>query len=285
MNVTINTNKSQCQWPWKIVIPSYNREDYLITHTLALCRRFNILQERIYIFVATNNNQKDKYTQSLVANKYHNVHIIEGPLGLKNMRNFITGYFKENEALLCMDDDIDDLFILNEDETFDKNKAGHWKLSAITCEQFYEITQKAYDLMISKNIGLFGIYPVKNGFFMKDLPDITYDPRFCVGTFWGIINNHSIILTLEEKEDMERSILFTIKDGGVLRFNNITLSTKYYKTAGGMQTYLNYNNRITNSIESAKILYEKYPELCKLYIGKKNGMCEVRFRTKKSVNI
>jgi len=272
------------RWPWKVVIPSYNRHEYIINHSLALCDKFKIPHDFIYIFVATINNEKELYTQSLLNHSiaYRNIHIIEGPLGLKNMRNFITDYFNENEPLLCMDDDIDDLFILHEDNDHDKNKAGHWKLKSLTDKQFYDLTMKAYEIMLSKKLGLFGIYPVKNGFFMKDLPNITYDARFCVGAFWGIINNKSIILTLDEKEDMERSILFTIKDGGVLRFNNITLSTKYYRTPGGMQTHLEYNERIQNSIVSCKILYERFPELCKLYTSKKNSMCEIRFKPRPS---
>ena len=54
---------------------------------------------------------------------------------------------------------------------------------------------------LKNNIGLFGIYPIKNGYFMKDLPEKTIDLRFCVGTFWGCINNHNIQINIEEKED------------------------------------------------------------------------------------
>ena len=278
MNLDSNTI-NYVKWPWKIVIPSYDRYDYIITHTLKLCTKFDIPHELIYIFVATNlNNQKELYSKSLENNGYTKIHLIEGPLGLKNMRNYISHYFKENEALLCIDDDIDDLFILKEDDNFDKNKAGHWKLQSLSKIDFYNFTMEAYHQMITRNRNLFGIYPVKNGFFMKDLPHITYNPKFCVGAFWGVINKQAILLTLEEKEDMERSILYTIHDGGVLRFNNITLSTKYYKTAGGMQTHLDYNDRVKNSIESSKILYDKYSNICKLYTSKKNNMCEIRFR-------
>jgi len=269
-------------WPWKIVIPSYNRANYIIKATLSLCLYYKIPSHKIYLFITDIDNEKIEYSNILKNypdNTYLN--IIYGPLGLKNMRNFITNYFDENTPLLCMDDDIIALYKLYEDTTIhDTNKSAHWKLKEMTPIEFYNWTFEAYNIMINKNLRLFGIYPVKNGFFMKDLPSITYDKRFCVGTFWGVFNikSNDMLLTLEEKEDMERTILYILKDGGVLRFNNITLSTKYYKTKGGMQTHQTYEDRKINSIESAHILYNKYPTLCKLYYGKKNGICEIRFK-------
>lgn len=267
-------------WPWKIVIPSYNRANYINKTSLALCLYYQIPPSLIYIFIVDNPIQIKDYEYLLYDKKYEGIHIIYGPLGLKNMRNYITAYFNEDTPLLCMDDDIVSLYRLYEDKTITSiQKAAHWKLRDLSPEEFYNWTYDAYNLMKNNKLRLFGIYPVKNGFFMKDLPSITYDARFCVGAFWGVFNTKSndMLITLEEKEDMERSILFTIKDGGVLRFNNITLKTNYYKTPGGMQTHQTNNDRITNSIESSKVLYNKYPHLCKLYYGKKNKMCEIRF--------
>ena len=270
------------QWPWKIVIPSYNRANYIIKATLALCVQYNIPMKCVYIFLVNNDIQRELYSTILSEAIYDGIRIVYGPIGLKNMRNFISNYFEENEPLLCMDDDVLALHTLYEDcSIIDRLKAAHWKLKNMTSCEFFEWTTTAHELMKNNNRNLFGIYPVKNGFFMKDLPSITYDARFCVGSVWGVFNKKStdMLLTLEEKEDMERSILFTLKDGGVIRFNRITLTTKYYKTPGGMQTHKTNQDRIQNSIESSIILYERYPTLCKLYQGKKNGMCEIRFKT------
>ena len=269
------------QWPWKVAIPSYNRADYITKATLSLCKYYNIPNEVIFIFIVDTEEQRKLYENAIDKVLYNGIHIIYGPLGLKNMRNFITNFFEEGTPLLCMDDDILSLHELYENNTItDKSKAAHWKLKDLTPESFLEWTIQAYTIMNNRKLSLFGIYPVKNGYFMKDLPEITYDARFCVGAFWGIINTKQteMFITLDEKEDMERSILFTLKDGGVLRFNNITLSTKYYKTPGGMQTHQTNNDRKNSSIESAKMLYDKYPSLCTLYHGKKNGMCEIRFK-------
>lgn len=268
-------------WPWKVVIPSYNRADYINKATLEVCIYYKIPESLIYIFIVNDPIQINLYKTSLI--KYTDINIIYGPLGLKNMRNFITAYFNEDTPLLCMDDDIMSLHCLCEDITItDIKKASHWKLEILKPNNFYNWTMEAYKLMKTRNLRLFGIYPVKNGFFMKDLPSITYDARFCVGAFWGVLNtkDDKMQITLEEKEDMERSILYTIHDGGILRFNTITLSTKYYKTPGGMQTHQTNSDRIQNSINSSIILYNRYPTICKLYYGKKNGMCEIRFNKK-----
>jgi hypothetical protein len=282
INVNINADVDYSQWQWKVVIPSYNRANYIKKATLALCLYYKIPVSLIYIFIVDDDIQRQMYQQSLSDPVYSGLHIIYGPIGLKDMRNYISNYFEENTPLLCIDDDVLALYELYEDDNIDSSKAGHWKLKEMTPQQFIIWTTSTYTIMKNNNKNLFGIYPVKNGFFMKDLPEITYDARFCVGTLWGVFNKKTsdMLLTLEEKEDMERSILFTLKDGGVIRFNKITLSTKYYKTAGGMQTHMTTKDRIINSIESSKILYERYPTLCKLYHGKK--MVCVNFVLKQS---
>ena len=278
------------KWPWKVVIPSYNRADYIITATLKMCEDYQIPSELIYVFIVDTDEQREIYNKTLQIYLENGLHIVHGPLGLKNMRNFISAYFEDGQPLLSIDDDVIDLQILYEDDSVsDLSKAAHWKLRKLEASEFLEWTTETYKMMCNSlnKRDLFGIYPVKNGFFMKDLAAVTYDARFCVGAFWGIINSKQpeLMLTVEEKEDMERSILFTLKDGGVLRHNRITLTTKYYKTPGGMQTHQNKEDRVRCSIESAKYLCEKYPTLCKLYYGKKNGMCEVRFKNKPQVII
>jgi len=271
------------KWPWKVVIPSYNRANYITEATLKMCTYYQIPNQLIYVFIVDTDEQRNMYTTSLKTYLSDGLHIVYGPLGLKNMRNFISSYFEDGEPLLSIDDDVIDLHTLYEDaDVSDLSKAAHWKLRKLEPSEFLEWTTEVYKMMredVHKR-DLFGIYPVKNGFFMKDLAAVTYDARFCVGAFWGIINNRlpELLLTVDEKEDMERSILFTLKDGGVLRFNRVTLTTKYYKTPGGMQSHQTKLDRMKNSIESAKNLYERYPTLCKLYYGKKNGMCEVRFK-------
>ena len=84
-------------------IPSYKREQTLKLRTLATLKSYNIPSSIIYIFVA-NKNEKLNYCNSLDKD-YHN-NIIVGKLGIKNIRMFMSNYFKEGQKICYIDDDI-----------------------------------------------------------------------------------------------------------------------------------------------------------------------------------
>ena len=88
--------------------------------------------------------------------------------------------------------------------------------------------------------------------------------------------NIELVLTIDEKEDVERTLQHYSKDKGVVRFNNISVQTTYYKTPGGMQT--DKRDRKKDAYESAVYLNKKYPNLTKLYLGKKSGYAEVKLK-------
>ena len=187
--------------------------------------------------------------------------------------------------ILNMDDDVSALKMLSINEDIvDHTKSTRWNLVDLQGADVYDLISSAFAKLVdsrslpSATANIFGLYPVKNGFFMKDLPELTYDLRFCVGTMWGCINRKSITLTLDEKEDFERTLLFWQNDGAVLRFNHVVAVTKYYKTPGGMQA-LGIDRKAASKISCAT-LCERFPSCCKLYTGKKNGMCEVRLMSK-----
>ena len=251
---------------FKIVIPSYRRASVITSKTLKLLEYYNIEWSSVYLFVV----QEEKCSYKTATTNFTGLHIIEGPLGLKDMRNFITDYFPEGQPLLCIDDDIEDIFIANES----------FVLQRMTPVQFHQWTTSAFQYLISKRIGLFGVYPVRNGFFMKDSPETTVSLRFCVGALYGVINRKAICINIEEKEDFDRTLQFYTQDHSVLRYNYITIKTSYYKTGGGMQS--RGIDRTEASKESCKYLLETYPLYTCLYTGKKSGIWEVRLKDKSS---
>lgn len=262
----------------KFVIPSLGRVDILMQKSLPLLvNKYLIDQQSIYLFVI-----EAEYTAycMVVHAVYPGVHIIVGPLGLHHMRNFIHGFFPENEELICMDDDISGLVLMTEDpQVLDKKKSERYPVVEITAEQFMACLTSAFRIMREQGINLWGIYPVKNGYFMKDLPELTYDLRFIVGCFWGCMNRPDIHISIEEKEDVERTILYYKRDNKVLRFNRIAPLTKYYKQSGGMQA--RGVDRIETSKQSCMYLIDKYPDYCKLYTGKKSGIWEIKLMPKR----
>lgn len=261
------------------VIPSLSRANTIINKSLKLLiNNYEINENSIYIFII---QEELKEYEDIIKTLYPNINLIIGPLGLNNMRNFITSYFPENTKIVCMDDDIKDLLFLKINEDIQNIKSSkRYKLISLDKELFNNFLTDAFDKLYNNNATLFGIYPVRNGYFMKDLPEITYDLKFIVGAFWGYINKKDYCrkIFLEEKEDVERTLLSYTFDKCVIRYNHITLVTNYYKEKGGMQS--RNTNRIEQSKESCKYLLDKFPNYTKLYTSKKTGVYEVRLRNK-----
>ena len=85
----------------------------------------------------------------------------------------------------------------------------------------------------------------------------------------GVINNRNAEITIDDKEDYERSIKYYLK--GLLRFNNITCYTKCYKEPGGIEVERTHK-RIH---DSAVYLTKQYPNLCALNTSKKSDILKL----------
>jgi hypothetical protein len=252
-----------------IAIPSYQRYELLKNKTLNTLSKYKIPRNRIYIFVA-NKNEEAEYKKILDPATYG--HLIIGQKGLKNQRHFITQYFKEGTEILNLDDDLDGINILkSHSDKFDKRNNYLEELDNL--DSFIKL---AFKEIKRHNIFLWGIYPINNPYFMTPL--ISKDLRLIVGTCWGVINRYDsdLILTIDEKEDVERTLQHYVKDKAVMRFNNISVKTTYYKTPGGMQAL--GRDRKKDSLQSAIYLNKKYPTLTKLDFSKKSGITEVRLK-------
>jgi hypothetical protein len=263
---------------YTIAIPSYNRPDLIQIKTLALLHRHNIPAARITIFVA-NQEQHDLYKAKIPAWLYGN--LVIGVIGLRNQRNFIMDYYPVGAHIVQMDDDLDKIMelIIEPRRVSRKGSRKSTRLSKSTRRMrpildLDEFIKRAFEICHQKNIYLWGVYPLANTRFMT--PKITTDLRFIVGPFWGIINRHlpELRITIDEKENAERTLQHYTIDGAVLRFNNIGIETRYYKNKGGMQD--EGKNRKDEALKSVYYLHKKYPKLTKIYLGKKSGVPEIR---------
>jgi len=245
-------------------IPSLARVATINIKTLNLLK--DIPKDTIYVFVI--RGEFELYRSSVD----ERIAVIIGPLGLHNMRNFIRSYFPENTKMVCMDDDIKMLYKMIPEN----NKYNLYPVKDI---QAFFI--EAFRKLEETGLTFFGIYPVKNGYFMKSLPETSTDLRFCVGTVWGCINSHSkdLRIHIEEKEDFERTLLYYKKDNGVLRFNRICADTKYYTEKGGLQS--RGIDRKETSKASCAYLIKHFSKYCKPHTTKKSGVHEVRLLNKK----
>jgi len=252
-----------------IVIPSYNRPEMIQSKTLSLLHKHNIPEHKINIFVA-DKQQAILYKNKIPKHLYNE--IIIGVLGLKNQRNFIMDYYKEGQHIVQLDDDLEKIMELEIKKVDGRDNIK--KRIMIPIRDLDGFIKEAFKICVSKGIYLWGIYPLANERFM--FPRMTTDLRFIVGPMWGIINRHlpELKLTIDEKENAERTLQHYTIDGAVLRFNYIGIQTKYYKNKGGMQN--EGKNRKDEALKSVYYLHKKYPKLTKIYLGKKSGVPEIK---------
>ena len=238
-----------------IAIPSYKRHKELAGKTLALLKQDDtISRDAVYIFVA-NKSEKKVYENFLDPNSYNK--IVVGKKGITRQRIFISKYFAENQYIISMDDDIEKVFELK------KNKL-------IKLNNLHDFFTKAYNTLLEEKLFIWGVYPTPNEFFMYNR--VTKDMRFIIGAFYGYINRHDNKLypnvKSESKEDYHQTILFYLKDGGVIRFNNIALKTKP-NSKGGLG-----NKRFDQNEKAANFLSKKYPKIVTKK-RRKNGTAEI----------
>ena len=240
-----------------VAIPTYNRYDVLEHKTLKTLIEGGVGKNRIYLFVA-NQEQYRLYEQAIPKSMYKE--IVIGKKGITNQRIFIANYFEDGRYVVSMDDDVEEFQMLRGDKLVKLgNVAG-----------FFE---NAYKLLKTNKLYIWGIYPVRNPFFMYN--EITMDLRFLIGVTFGFITRHERGLrpsiNAETKEDYEQTILYYKMDGGVLRFNNITAKTKF-NAPGGLGT-----DRYERNKSAAEYLFKTYPDIITVF-QRKNGTHEVKLK-------
>ena len=255
-----NTKKSRISSDYIVVIPTYNRSDVLTKKTLTTLKEGHVLSNKIHIFLA-NEEEKKKYEAVIPKNLYHKM--IVGVLGITNQRQYISKYFPSGKRIVSLDDDVEGLFRRKSEKVLQK---------ITNLDKFF---REAFQQLKKENLYLWGIYPVCNPFFMK--PNTSTKLKFIIGTLHGYINRHEKDLELsgkiDEKEDYEQSIRFYKKDGGVLRFNDVSIKTKFHAPGGLGRT----EGRMKANETAAKYLQKTYPDLVSIF-HRKNGMAEIRLR-------
>ena len=240
---------------WKIAIPSYKRPVALKEKTLKLLKSYNVPPTRIFIFVANDEEAV------IYARENPEYRIVVGVIGLPQQRNFIVDYFEMGECIISLDDDIEGIYqlISKKEQTMER------------LPNFVEFIDQVFSQLREKGLQLCGIYPCRNAFFMCD--KITTDLRFCIGCMCLFINDKiPLSECIIQKEDYERTLISYNKYGGVLRYNNICVKTKFY-SVGGAGNGIERN--MTNENDTAMIC-SMYPTQLKMW-RRKNGTAEVKF--------
>lgn len=243
----------------KIAIPSYKRAETLKNKTLNyLLNHCKIKPESITVFVA-NDYEFNDYYKTIPKD----IKIVIGNETLRGQRNFMDFYYDVNDKVLFFDDDIEGLY---------KKKKSKTELFT-DLNGLYKI---GFNECVKHKTALFGISAVNNGFYMSNT--ISTNLKYIVGCFYGqiITRDRSLCVTLEDKEDFERTMLYFDKYKKVVRLNMLAPKTNYYDEDGGMQV-TRTEERIT---ASALTLIKRYPNYCSLNTNKKSSHTEIKLNNR-----
>ena len=249
---------TEFQWP-HIAIPSYRRAGICQTKTLTTLHSLGVPNEMITVFVA-DEDERAEYVKTL-DRAYYDTLVVAKP-GMGAVRRFIQFHYPTGAHVLNIDDDIGGFYVKLHDKQY----------IPVGPEDFQTMVRLGFWSCYEAHCRLWGIYPVLNPLFMKKR--VKLGLTYIVGAFWGVINTHEheLEVTLDDKEDFERTLKFYLADGNVVRLEAYSLKTSYYSTPGGMQA-TRTPERIT---ASAHELVRRYPMLCRLNTAKKSGKTEVR---------
>tara|TARA_R110000744_G_scaffold57085_1_gene120156 strand:- start:2002 stop:3360 length:1359 start_codon:yes stop_codon:yes gene_type:complete len=250
----------------RYIIPTYKRSKTISNHTLKVFREGSVPRANIWLFVA-NQQEKEDYLANVDNSLFGHIEI--GEKGLVEQRNYITHFFEEGAKIVECDDDL---------HTFERlvvDVSGKHHLASV--ENIPEFCEEAFDRCKEEKSGLWGIHPCHNAYFLR--PKVTTGLFFLVGLFQGRINRKDIVLSIDQKDDFERTCKYYLEDGKIVRFWNVCCKTKYYNPKGGLGEF--GKDRKAESLVAANALVSLFPHLCKLYLKKKSGYAEVRLKDRR----
>lgn len=243
---------------YSVAIPSYRRASTLAEKTLPMLLNGGVDPGRITVFVC--DDERDAYAEKL---SRFPVSFADAKPTLRAARNIIARYYPAGHPVVEVDDDLKGLIRRLDDKTVEP------------VINLHPLFVRAFDEADREGARLWGLYPVKNPYFMKDR--ITTDLKYIGGGLFGLRftgKDDPDFVVLDDKEDFERSCRFYLHDGKVVRFGNVSWLTTGYGGAGGMQTY-----RTDDTISAgAREMVRLFPDLATLNLSKKSGHAEVRLR-------
>jgi hypothetical protein len=252
---------------YQICIPSYKRHDTVMRKTLAVLESYNVDPARIKVFVnAEEEGEYENYTRTLATTEYtKNIEVVKGVPTIGKQRNFIEKWYPEGTYVMSFDDDIEEVQV----------KDGEQNLLRV--EDFErDVVLRGFQACEDNNAKTFGIYAASNAYFMKHR---TYTKLcYIIASMYGFIADPdpSLDRVTNHGEDYEYSMRQYRKHGVVVRLDDITVKSNYYKEEGGLQTF----RTAENIKESIEWIANEFDDLCSMYIRKSTGHAELKLRDK-----
>lgn len=261
---TVSPTASPAAPPWNylVAVPSYRRAATLNAKTLRTLAAGNVPRARIAVYVA-DTDEYDAYKAVLDPALYGSLEVSAPTLA--GSRNHIVRAYPPGTRVVFADDDLTGLSV----------RVNAKQLAPLT--DIPGLIRDAFGYADMAGARLWGIHPVDNPLFMN--ARTRTDLRYIVGCFYGITlrGDDADTVTLEDKEDFERTLRCYTADGALIRLDWACPTTRYYTEPGGMQ-----ETRTPARVDaSARALARRYPALCKAYRAK-SGRLELRLKDRRT---
>tara|TARA_A100001391_G_scaffold57632_2_gene35326 strand:+ start:1294 stop:2097 length:804 start_codon:yes stop_codon:yes gene_type:complete len=254
----------------KICCPSYKRPKIFKEKTLAFLISHKVFDWATLDVILETKEMVEEYKEVLrfmyLLPKIN--FIVSNTKGICEKRNFVRSYYRDNtnlNAIVCIDDDIDNLYLLDK-----------------SLKSLHELIVEGHLLCEKHNLNLWGVSPFHNPFFMKNSPRVSTNLKYICGAFFGLLINRDKYLIhsdVDHGEDFQFSMEHFLRDGGVLRLNHIAIKTKYFEEKGGICESLGgLDNRKKQMKENCEYLCDRYGSMCRLHI--KNYGYDIRLNSR-----
>lgn len=254
---------------YRIVIPSYRRENAIKRKTLALLERHGVPGHMVTVYVA-NHDELGLYQRSLAGGIYTDVQV-SAP-GLVESRQYISMAHPEGTALVWLDDDLDGV----------KAKHADGKVRTLPPGHLEHVFQRGFNLCRRYGATLWGVKACSHTLGMNHVAALGL--FYVIGSMYGTINTHEPAMQLpitarhaSDKEDYERTLRHYQRDGRVVRMEDVSLVSSWYTLPGGLQDVdgIRPKERVA---AAANAIAATWPQWVRTYTRRTTGFAELKLR-------
>lgn len=197
-------------------IPSHARAEKISGWSLRALADAGVPAADVHVFV--NEPEHDDYARHMDPGLYGSLEL--GALGLGAQRRAIDAHYGDGARVVQLDDDLNAVM----------RRANERQLEKVP-DLPAEVAD-AFALCADIGARLWGVYPTLNAGWMK--PRVRSGLVFVCGGLFGHVVDQACSVTLDQKEDYERTLRYWSADGVVLRVEWLGMRTSMYRP-GGMQ--------------------------------------------------
>ena len=228
-----------------IAIRSHKRSKKLEKETWSIIKN-NHLENKTYIFV--NDDEVNDYSQ------YPNVIGVKVKKG-KDVFIHICNYFPVGQQIVFMDDDLIRFYTFNSE-----NKVF------LDSTHLDKLIKDGFELIDTFSLGAFscsmntkGSYV--NRLWIRDKPEREFCFKFLQGCFFGCRNDPSLICSLSDQDDTERTANFIERYKGILYYHRAGMKNNFGQGEGGLadSTQRTSASRLEQTKKDAEELIQRKP--------------------------